>query len=1807
MTAQQVHYNAIRWVKKELDQTLSEARVELDALIETPDDMTHLQQLRNLFRQVQGVLEMVEIQGGVLLLEELRALLNVYAEGTLRNRDDALEVITRAIVQLPDYLDYIQRGNADVPIVLLPLLNDLRTSRDASLLSDRILTLPDIDQDQQALTDLPTVKEDLQTIAKALRPLLQLSLLGWFKNQSVDRNLLKIAAIFHRLVSASEKPESKRLWWISQAVTEALQCHALESSITIKALFGKIDRQLKVLISFGEEHFASQVPLELIKNLLFYVASANSGNSTVNAVKTVYRLNDMSGETGSLELARASMSGPNKDMYESISSALLEDVNEIKERLEVYTLANQPDNKNLESVVSQFARLGDTMSMLGLTRLRESMSNESHLLKLALKTDKPLPREQIQGIADALMDAEMEIRAYAAERKVPDQMPHVEDEGLVVLPDHEYEKVLSAVIHESLIVISHCKEAILAYVGEPGELHPVMQIPALLKELNGAMVMLPLASIVPVIEGLQSYIDAFINQQHTPGDDELNALADTIVSIEFYLESLQAGKGDHQIILDRGEQSLALLMEKLPASEDPLVFSSEIDLPELVASDEEELTPPESVLELKKNAEFVDSDIDEKPEEEEKAEDENDILADLKVLPEEVDEEILEIFKEEVSEEIERISETLPNWLDNPSDTEPLSIIRRSFHTLKGSGRLVGAQVLGEFAWTHEDLLNRVIENTLQPTTAITSALKSATELLPGLLEALHTAARPGPEVAKQMEKVEALIKGEDLKEPSNETLMVMASINAPDDQEEDALEEQEKAEEPVVEVDEKAELFDIFRAEAKEYLAIVDEFITRIRERNSPSEPDEELYRALHTLNGSARTADVEAIYAPCAAAEVYADACDQAGAAFSEDFPDLLETLTQHVRDVFKSLDHGDNVEKPQALIDRFTVLAEKSQQLMDAEEVVHEPVEEAAQEDEPEALGTSTNLVEVAVELGAELDAAIDQAEEESSDEKLSETVADDFDEELAEIFLEEAGELLDSSENAMSSWKDEPADLMPVKELQRHLHTLKGGARMAGIKPIGDLSHAMESLFLAVVENKVKASDDVFASLHDAFDQLHKMTHTAAAKEPVEAASSLVEKLENFIEGRVETEIDQASESSENDEPVDEEAHQDSAQIEDMPVVEEPLQEVEILEPEAEPVVEDKVAEIIPLTAPEPAPASKQNGSASSNQEMVRVRSDLLDELVNHAGEVNIFHSRVEEQVVGIGSDLQELEQTISRLARQLRSLEGEAEAQILSQLQRDEPIDFEGSLAGLDFDPLELDRYSKIQQLSRSLAESINDLTSIQNLLTDAVRDTETLLVQQSRISTGLQDGLMHTRMVPFTTMLPRLRRVVRQTAASLGKKVKFKISGESSELDRKLLDSMVVPLEHMLRNAIAHGIETPEARKDAGKPETGHLNVSVSREGNEVVVLVEDDGMGIPVDKIRARAQEKGLINESDNLTDKDIMQFILESGLSTADEISQVSGRGVGMDIVNTEIKQLNGQLSIDSRPGEGTSFRITLPFTLAINQALLVQSEDELYAVPMNAVEGVVRVSAEEVTAKINSGDPIIEHAEHRYELKQLASLLHQHEVHISDGQAVLPVLLLRAGDHRIALLVNEVLGNREVVIKSLGTLLSKLASISGATILGDGKVVLVLDIAGMIRASATSGVKLTPVSEKADEKRQQTIMVVDDSITIRKVTSRILERHNFHVVTAKDGVDAVSKLQETTPDLMLLDIEMPRMDGYELAGHVRNQKETQDLPIIMITSRTGKKHKDRAMSLGVNQYLGKPYQEGELMDNITALLAG
>ena len=527
----------------------------------------------------------------------------------------------------------------------------------------------------------------------------------------------------------------------------------------------------------------------------------------------------------------------------------------------------------------------------------------------------------------------------------------------------------------------------------------------------------------------------------------------------------------------------------------------------------------------------------------------------------------------------------------------------------------------------------------------------------------------------------------------------------------------------------------------------------------------------------------------------------------------------------------------------------------------------------------------------------------------------------------------------------------------------------------------------------------------------------------------------------------------------------------------------------------------------------------------------------------------------------------------------------------------------------------MDRHSQLQQLSRALFESASDLLDLKETLAARNRDAETLLLQQARVNTELQEGLMRTRMVPFDRLVPRLRRIVRQVAGELGKQVEFAVGNAEGEMDRTVLERIVAPLEHMLRNAVDHGIERSAERLAAGKPEVGNIRLTLGREGGDILLTLADDGGGIKLDAVRRKALERGLMDAEADLSDHEILQFILEAGFSTAEQVTQISGRGVGMDVVHSEVKQLGGSMSIESTPGVGTRFLIRLPFTVSVNRALMVLSGEDLYAIPLNTIEGIVRVSPYELEAYYGPDAPKFEYAGQTYELKYLGDLLNNGQQPKLVGQSLpLPVILVRSNEHAVAVQVDSLAGSREIVVKSLGPQFTGVHGVSGATILGDGRVVIILDLLATIRVlhahllTQLQPRLVSPAAPSAAEieaDRPTLVMVVDDSVTVRKVTSRLLERNGMNVLTAKDGVDAIAQLQERKPDIMLLDIEMPRMDGFEVATLVRHDERLKDLPIIMITSRTGSKHRERAMTIGVNEYLGKPYQESLLLETIQQLV--
>jgi chemosensory pili system protein ChpA (sensor histidine kinase/response regulator) len=618
----------------------------------------------------------------------------------------------------------------------------------------------------------------------------------------------------------------------------------------------------------------------------------------------------------------------------------------------------------------------------------------------------------------------------------------------------------------------------------------------------------------------------------------------------------------------------------------------------------------------------------------------------------------------------------------------------------------------------------------------------------------------------------------------------------------------------------------------------------------------------------------------------------------------------------------------------------------------------------------------------------------------------------------------------------------------------------------------------------------------------------------------------------------------------------------------------------------------------------APAEPRQAAARAEPPLpsaaavLRINADTLDHLINEAGEVSIARSRIEAELRTVKQSLNDLTESISRLRGQLREVEVQADSQMQSRKSELEERNRE-------FDPLEFDRYTRLQELTRLMAESLHDVMSIQQTLLKNVGESEAALLQQARTSRDVQQELMRMRAVPFSNLNERLYRVVRQTARDVDKKAELEIEGSQVDLDRSVLEKIGAPLEHMLRNSLAHGLEKPEARVAAGKPETGRITLTLRQESNEIALILSDDGAGLDLDKLHSRALERGILRPGQVLTDAEKMQLIFTSGLSTADEVTELAGRGVGMDVVRSEITSIGGRVDIASVRGKGTTFAIYLPLTLAVTQVVMVKAGASRLAISAAMVENVLRLKADAMSSLYDKR--VVELQDRSYPLHYLQQLLG-----VTGATQIQPynsVLLLRSGIQRIALHVDELVGNQEIVVKNLGPQLARVPGVAGATVLADGSIVLITNPVQLAQHVHLAPLKPTVAKHAAAPagatEVSPVVMVVDDSLTVRKITSRLLEREGYQVLTAKDGLDALQQLKDTIPAVMLVDIEMPRMDGFDLTKTVRGDPRTAGIPIVIISSRTADKHRNQAAQLGVNAFLGKPYQEAELLQHIASFI--
>lgn len=2260
-------FQALEWVKGEIEETLKQAQQSLEAFVDNPEDSSRMRFCLAHLHQVSGTLQMVEFYGAALLAEEMENLAQALMNNKVSRVEDAQEVLMRAILQLPAYLDRVKSGKRDMPVVVLPLLNDLRAARGESLLSETALFKPDLESGSEAA---PKEKISAEAIAqlpellKKIRQLYQFALVGLIRNQDMPTNLGYMAKSLTKLEQLYSNTPMAQLWWVAAALVEGVSRNFIELGTSVKMLFGNLDRQLKNSIDTQADRNEA-VPMDLLKNLLYYVARCEGDSPRIRKVKEAFKLDSALPSEELLDSERRRLTGPDRSAITSVVRALLDELTGVKDTLDLFMRGQSHSTADLKPVIPALKQVADTLAVLGIGNPRRVIVEQIDVIGRMIDVGQVPADTVLMDVAGALLYVEATLQGIAEDASRASAVSEGKSDGSDFVSPEHVSKARAAVIDESRSGLELAKDAISDYVSSGFAVAKIESVPDILHSVRGGLQMVPLMHPSALLTSCINYIrEQLIDAQVKPTWKELDTLADAITSIEYYLERLGDRFPGDEDILAIAEEAVAALgypaervsseelaptlsvavataaSEPAPAEDDfSLAFADETEsidqLPTLQLEPEPAPQPEETDEEF-----LVFS-------EEELAEAEAEPVAGIAPAPvalqpepleEEdndlIDEEVIEIFIEEAGEVLETINEYLPQWASDTENEDALKELRRAYHTLKGSGRMVGAKIVGELAWSIENMLNRVLDHTVPASPGVIRIVETVTGVVPSLVKSFETRTKHTINVDALAAVADALAKGQTPPPIPADLSLAAAAAPAMEESEADVAEEvmapvaaapameepeaepeleflaeevepasaaEEMLEESIADTEEvefvleqadelpEAEelqtelaagsveidpvLVDIFSQEASTHLQTIKDFLARAGEREPLSE---NLLRALHTLKGSAHMAGITPIAELASPTERFIKECHLQGVQADQQIKTLLDDVVRlveqglvdlknhpsqplhgaehvlvcidelrdsklkHAREANVAalgkpdpqlvslflaegmdliVDAGDVLrhweanpvpgEQLDKLRQELRILARSAsaaqlnevvalsmtleelynaasngmitpndaffrtahraheelvnmmdfiaagqplpsadgivaelQSLMDQAPQVSEQLDQARQhieeaqaaEADEEAFSFDFGAEETAPELAADsgfaiepagepeaaeeeavafnFDAGIDETVEtpvfeepvleqpeftaptqeeapaftleepepeqpaefaseefvlesaEGADADLGEDYVEidaleeeqaapvaaeperrsDFDPELVEIFLEEAADIMESTANQLQSWMENPDDLAVVAALQRDLHTLKGGARMSDMREIGDLSHQLEDLYEGLCQHRFVATPALFSLLHQCHDRLAVMLEKVQQGLSPAPANDLIGKIQDFMHGRLEAEApaaqpepvaetpaqvevpapflaaneDTSALQALADEGVDTEileifleeaeeltegidntiaawlgerdnpAHLDEmkrllhtlkggarlaglmhignlshnfesfliqaetdrlpqddayfarvqqehdkliAQMEHLrkhggelieageetAAVAEPLAPAAV-EPVAAQPVPDNVVPIVAQPLPQevdtpdllPASAFHVDEPKRSSNESIKVSADLMENLVNLAGETSIIRGRIEQEMTDFTTVIGEVGQTIDRARELLRRLDMETEAQVLYRYQQaGEGSDYE------DFDPLEMDRYSTLNQLSRSLNETISDMMDLRDSLVDRARDTETLLVQQARINTELQESLMRSRMVPFSRMVPRLRRIVRQVAEELGKKADLEIVGAEGEMDRTVLDRMVPPLEHMLRNAVDHGIEMPDERVAKGKKEQGRITIHLAREGGEVVLRLTDDGKGIALDKVKARAIERGLMKADAPLSDKEVLQFIFKPGFSTAEKVTQISGRGVGMDVVHSEIKQLGGNVKLHSAPGAGSQFTVRLPFTVSVNRALMVRVGDDLYAIPLNNIEGIVRVSPYELEAYYQPDAPKFEYAGQAYNIRYLGRYVHNVPMpNLMGHTKPLPVLLVRGGEHAVALQVDSLVGSREIVVKSVGPQLAAVSGISGATILGDGSVVIILDLGAVIRAeqaqfsrqeAAVAAAAMQNLVPQPKINETPLVMVVDDSVTVRKVTSRLLERNGYDVITAKDGVDAITQLQECKPDVMLLDIEMPRMDGFEVATLVRHDERLKDTPIIMITSRTGEKHRDRAMSIGVNRYLGKPYQETVLLQNIEELI--
>ena len=1928
----------LSWVQAEIDQALARGLDALAAYAAAPADATPLKHARTHVHQAAGAIQMVGLDAVVAFTDEVERQLNRLEDLPPQAVPDAAAVVDRACRKLRIFLDELCNGAMPVPLKLYPEYEAMQHLRGVRAVAPTDLFYPDLSARAPRIPPREAVPHNrLPSYLIKQRRLYQRGLLAWLRGSHDGAKTMRDAIA--GIEDVTTQSSLRTFWWSVGALLESVTEHGVESGFGVKQLAARIDLQIRRVAEGG-----AKVADRLRREVLYYIAISAPVGPQVQAVQRAFRLSgliptqetistDVVGLQPLIREAREQLAGA-KDTWLKFASGRAENLPKLKATLtSVHTKAAQIKQGALMKLTSALVERLDRMPSSGVAEpVAMEYATGLLLAESAFENHASLAAEFPQQVDQIIA----RLDAARAGRAAPHGAAPMLDE----MSRRAQERVLLAQVGREIQAnLRHMEQVLDAFFRDHGKRADLATLAKDSQQIRGALSILGLDEAERLLGLCQQQIDAYADPETPVSNDDLELLAESLSGLGFYVEAVEQQRPDRDRLIapliakrlgesgapavearDSVENAVAELRAQLPALVDEVhraptdasaraglraKLSALRDDADLIGDAELAAQADAAVKELDaggtaKLAAVVDAIADTSAPAPELS-DETQRL--LEVDAHGLDAELLEIYLTEAGEVLDAIRESADALERNLGDRDALATLRRGFHTLKGSGRMVGLNELGEYAYDAEKLHNRLLDEERPVTAAVLRMIRVAHGAFREWVVALRERGRVTPDpkgLHEAIRAVEAELPGRESvigsvpksvpAAPSAPVLSIVPAPPAPPASGADEASRPDAAATPVVrepfvpvvldfldlgelgsdepsapsvaveagedagaapheaddrsafdvtelpsvdapvhagvptlklvadntrpvtavvlpespsaaaapavksapvaEVDAQAgepeevsvggvvlsaSLWRILADEAGQHLATLEHELSLLQ-FDPQLVPSAAMIRASHTLCGIHRTGGFHLIATQAKALELALIALQQRGAPMPAAAQPVLARAIESLRALVICVQAKD-IFHVRDEVESGAVVAE-------LEQLRHDATTEDVPDAETAAAEAAARDEEVAVATVAPDAAAPPASPRRSSGTPVAPLpieaaplvaagpadllagIHDEIeDETVLSIFLEEAAELFPAAGEALRAWRRTPDDRQAVQQLRRTLHTFKGSARMAGAMRLGELTHLMESRLI---------EGDALA---------------AATPERFEALDTDLDRVAFVLDRLREGEVNVALPETVEVEPAV-----------DIPA---PAATAATQSIAAAAAKADKMAggpPHGPAVSPT-APARQDVLEAEAAQKaMLRVRADTIDRLVNEAGEVAISRARVEGELRSLKSNLLELTTSVIRLRSQVREIEIQAESQIQSRMTQMQEHH--------DFDPLEFDRFTRFQELTRSLAEGVNDVSTVQQSLLRNLDDADAALLAQARLSREVQQKLFAIRTVPFASLSERLYRIMRSVAKELDKRANLEIVGAQTELDRSVLEKLVGPLEHLLRNALDHGVESRAARRAAGKPEQGEITLTVRQAGNEIAIELADDGAGIDLDRIREKVQALGVFPNAAEATPAQLFECIFQPGFSTASKVTAISGRGVGMDVVRAEITALGGRVDVASEPNRGTRFMLSLPLTLAVAQAVLVRAGGRLWALPAPMVEQVQQVRAQ-VLLDLYVKREVEWHGK-TYPFHYLPRLLGD-TAHNPETQRYNAVLLLKTGQGTAAIHVDEMVGNQEVVVKNIGPQLARVAGISGATVLGTGEIVLIIHPVQLAQRAGipvfdphAEGRVAAPVAV-AGAAGLPTVLIVDDSLTVRKITSRLLTREGFNVLTAKDGVDALQVLAERIPDVMLLDIEMPRMDGFELTKTMKNDAKYAHVPIIVITSRTADKHRARAAELGVDLYLGKPYQEEELLRHLREMV--